>query len=200
MGMAIVRKVAWMIDSAVKFLAREVTLYLMRQTASDLIKVVPGGLADDSGKWAVAESSIGLALVNVEEERMLRSPVPDRVFVNGNHVIVQPDLKVNLHLVFAVRHGAYEHALKYLSYVLRFFQAHPSFTPEEYPGLDASIEKLTIELLSYGPEQLNQLWAYVGAKYLPSAVYRVRMVVLQDVEPQGIGQPITTIDTVLHDK
>ena len=189
-----------MVDSAVKFLAGEVNLYLKRRTASDLVKVVPGGLADDSGKWAVAEGSIGLALVNVEEERVLRAQVPDRVLVNGSQVVVQPELKLNLHLVFAARHSNYEHALRYLSLVLNFFQAHPSFTPDEYPALDASIEKLNIELLTYGPEQLNQLWAYIGAKYLPSAVYRVRMVVLQDIEPQGIGQPITTIDTVLHDK
>jgi hypothetical protein len=189
-----------MVDSAVKFLASELTLYLKRRTASDLVKVVPGGLADDSGKWAVAEGSVGLALVNVEEERVLRAQVPDRFLVNGSHVVVQPELQLNLHLIFAARHNSYEHALRYLSYILMFFQAHPSFTPGEYPALDANIAKLNMELLNYGPEQLNQVWAYIGTKYLPSVVYRARMVVLQDVEPQGIGQPITTIDTVMHDK
>lgn len=189
-----------MLDSAVKFLADEVNLYLKRRTASDVVKVIPGGLADDSGKWAVTEGSIGLALVNVEEERVMRSQVPDREIVSGKQVVRQPELKLNLHLVFAARHKEYDHALRYLSYVLTFFQAHPMFTPDEYPALDANIEKLNLELLSYGPEQLNQLWAYIGAKYLPSAVYRVRMVVLQDVEPQAIGQPITTLETVMHDK
>lgn len=189
-----------MLDSAVKFLADEVNLYVKRRTASDVVKVIPGGLADDSGKWAVMEGSIGLALVNVEEERVLRSQVPDREIVSGQQVVRQPELKLNLHVVFAVRHKEYDHALRYLSYVLTFFQAHPTFTPDEYPGLDANIEKLNLELLSYGPEQLNQLWAYIGAKYLPSAVYRVRMVVLQDVEPQAIGRPITALETRLDDR
>lgn len=189
-----------MLDAAIKFLAGEVNLYLKRRTASDLVQVVPGSLADDSGKWAVAEGSIGLALVNVEEERVLRSQVPERVLLNGSHVVLQPGLRLNLHLVFAARHGTYEHALRYLSYVLTYFQAHPSFTPSEYPALDAAIDRLSVELLSYGPEQLNQLWAYIGTKYLPSAVYRVRLLVLQDAEPQGIGQPIGTLATALHDK
>lgn len=187
-----------MIDSALKFLAEEVNLYLMRRTASGLIQVVPGGLVDDTGKWAVADGSIGLALVNVEEERIMRSQVPERVLLNGSQVVREPDLKLNLQVVFAVRHSKYDHALRYLSYVLMFFQAHPSFTPTEYPALEPDIQKLNVDLLSYGPEQLNQLWAYVGAKYLPSAVYRVRMVMLQDTEPSDIGQPIVTIDTAVH--
>ena len=152
--------------------------YLIRRTSLDPnvegVHVLPGGIADDAGKWAVADRSVGLALVNVEEERVLRLQVPERHFINGNHVIQQPDVKLNLILVFAARHSNYEHALRYLSYVLTFFQRHPAFTPEEYPGLDPKLVKLTMELLSYGPEQLNQLWAYIGTKYLPSAVYRVR--------------------------
>jgi hypothetical protein len=90
--------------------------------------------------------------------------------------------------------------LRYLSHVITFFQAHPSFTPDIFPGLDPRIEKLAVEMLPYGPEQLNQMWAYIGAKYLPSVVYRVRMILLQDSEPQGIGKPIATIETTLRDK
>jgi len=195
-----------MLDSTVKFLADEVNQYLQRRTASSVVQVVPGGLADDAGKWAVKEGAIGLALVNVEEERALRSQLPDRVFLNGSHIVRPPELKLNLHVVFAVRPNSspnpnpYVQSLRYLSYVLTYFQAHPVFTPDEYPALDAGVAKLTMELLSYGPEQLNQIWAYIGAKYLPSVVYRVRMVVLQDDEPQGIAQPITSIETALHDK
>lgn len=195
-----------MLDAAVRFLADEVNSYLQRQTASSVVQVVPGGLVDDAGKWAIKEGSLGLALVNVEEERVLRSQVPDRILRNGSHIVQSPELKLNLQVVFAARPNSipnpnpYVQSLRYLSYVLTFFQAHPAFTPDEYPALDAGIEKLTVELISYGPEQLNQVWAYIGAKYLPSAVYRVRMVVLQDDEPQGIGPPIKTIKTELHDK
>src|SRR5262245_907221 len=182
-----------MLDAAVTFLAGDINSYLRRRTASDLVKAVPGSIADDTGKWAVAPGTIGVALVNVEEDRILRSQLPEPVVVNNRQVMLQPDLKLNLHLVFAVRHNTYEHALRYLSYVLMFFQAHPTFTPDEYPGLDSSIARLNVELQSYGPDQMNQLWAYLGTKYLPSALYRVRMVVLRDSEPLGIAEPITRI-------
>src|SRR5206468_23406 len=83
--------------------------------------------------------------------------------------------------------------LKYISYALTFLQAHSSFTQETYPGLDPRIERLTTELQSLTYEQLNQIWAFIGGKQLPSAVYKVRMVVLQDVEPAAIAPPITRV-------
>src|ERR1051326_5805520 len=101
-----------MLDAAVSFLEKEVNLYLMRRTGTDVVKVQAGPLADDSGKWAVADNSIRLALVNVEEERVMRSQVPERVFRNGSQVVREPDLKLNLPLVSAVRHDTrYEQAL-----------------------------------------------------------------------------------------
>jgi hypothetical protein len=76
---------------------------------------------------------------------------------------------------------------------MAFMQARSLHTPTESPGLPAGIERLALELLSWTPEQLNQMWACFGAKHLPSVVYRLRMVTLQDSEPIGTGAPITTI-------
>ena len=101
-------------------------------------------------------------------------------------------------LLFALRFQQYDQALRTLSHILSFFQARPLFTPSDSPGLPPGLEHLALDLLSYGPEQLNQMWACLGAKHLPSVVYRLRMVVLQDVEPIGTGQPITAIATTLH--
>ena len=182
-----------MLDSALSFLANEVNAYLQR-LAVDVVKVVPGGLANDTGTWAISDNTIGLAVVNVEEERTLRTQAPERVLVNGTHVALPAELKLNLVVVFAVRHAKYDHTLRYLSHVLRFFHAHPTFDPAEYPALDPSVGKLNVELLSYGPEQLNQLWAYIGTKYLPSAIYRVRMLVLRDTEPTAVGAALGEID------
>ncbi len=37
------------------------------------------------------------------------------------------------------------------------------------------IEKLVFEMASITPEQLNNIWGSLGAKYMPSVVYKVRM-------------------------
>ena len=188
-----------MLKSAIEFLADEVNTYVKKRTGAVLNVLETGSLADDQGRWAFKDA-LRLALVGVEEERTIREQVPERVLIDGRHVLLEPALKLNFVVVFAARLVNYGDSLRYLSYVMTFFQAHPAFTPDEFPGLDPRIERLAPEMLSYGPEQLNQMWAYIGTKYLPSVAYRVRMVVLQDTEPMGIVKPITEIQSALHDK
>ena len=69
-------------------------------------------------------------------------------YVNGQHVINEPDLKLNLYIMFAANFKVYEEALKYLSYILLFFQTHPFFDQQVFPDLDPRIDKLTAELQS----------------------------------------------------
>ncbi|OYY94814.1 MAG: hypothetical protein B7Y41_04385 [Hydrogenophilales bacterium 28-61-23] len=194
-----------MLDTAIKFLADEVNTHLKKRalSASGVGEVITGQIVDDAGKWAIAADNIGLTLVNIEEDRIMRSQLPEFAYVNGSHVVLQPELKLNLSLLFHTRPSTadkYEQSLRFLSNLLTFFQAHSVFTSDEYPGLDPRIDKLVVEMLALSTEQLNQMWAYLGGKYLPSVAYRVRIVVLRDVEPQGIGKPVTSIETVLHDK
>ena len=187
-----------MIDVAVKFLVAEVNSYLFARTGSDSGGVDLGRLVDDAGKWTIKANSVGAAVVNIEEERTLKSQVPDATFVDGRQVVLQPDLKVNLHIIFVANFQAYDIALRQLSWILTFFQSHPGFRRSQYPNLDARIERLSAELLSLTYEQLNQLWAAIGGKQLPSVLYRVRLVALQDTEPAAIQRPITAIAGTLH--
>lgn len=187
-----------MIDTALKFLANEINAYLFARTGVSTGGVELGRLVDDSGKIAIKDDSIGAALVNVEEERTLRAQLPDTVFVDGRHVQMQPELKLNLHVIFAANFKTYAIALQQLSWVLTFFQSHPGFTRDRYAALDPRIEKLSPELQSLTLEQLNQMWGFIGGKQLPSVVYRLRLVALQDVEPMAVQPPVTSITETFH--
>jgi hypothetical protein len=81
--------------------------------------------------------------------------------------------------------------------VLTYFQSHPAFTPDEFPALDPGIEKLVVELQSLNFEQLNQIWAFIGGKHLPSVIYKVRMVALQDQVQKTVQPPLTILQTDL---
>ncbi len=182
-----------MIDLALDFLVQEYNAYLVARTGDKFGEARLQRPVDDTGKWAIPENQVGVALLNVEEERILKSQVPEPTYVDGRPVLLEPEIKLNLDVLFAANFKDYGQALKALSRVLTFFQAHPRFVTGESPGLDPAIQRLVPELRSLGFEQLNQLWAFVGGKQLPSAVYRVRMVALQDLEPMATGAPITTI-------
>ena len=189
-----------MLDIALKFLTSELNTYLSTQMTSTSEEVVRmSKLVDDAGKYAF-ENSIAASIINIEEDRVFKSQTPDRIYTNGQHIVLEPELKLNLHVIFAANFDVknYDQALKYISYVLTFFQSHSAFTSVEYPALDPSIEKLTIELQSLSYEQLNQVWAFIGAKQLPSVIYKVRMVSLQSVAPTLIQPPIVEINTNLY--
>jgi hypothetical protein len=191
-----------MIDVALDFLARQYNAYRSARFSGT---VGPGTFGeavlsrpiDDTGKWVIPENQIGVALVNVEEERVLKTQLPEPTFINGRQVTLEPEIKLNLDVLFAAHFKDYRAALIALSSVITFFQAHPRFASDDHPDLDPAITRLVPELRSLGYEQLNQLWAFVGGKQLPSVVYRVRLVVLQDIEPRLAGRPLTTVRAVL---
>jgi uncharacterized protein DUF4255 len=187
-----------MIDVAAAFLVRELNAYMLARTGTAFGSAALSRIVADSGKYAIPDDQVGVALVSVEEERALRSQLPQSVYADGRQVVLEPDLKLNLNLLFAANFKQYDQGLRQLSLVLAFFQSHGVFTRERNPALDPRIERLGVDLVSLTFEQLNQLWAFVGAKQLPSVVYRVRLVVVQDLQPSGVQPPITTIGSTVE--
>ncbi len=182
-----------MLDVALKFLVKELNAYLAARTGSDFGKAELARVADDAGKYLLPDEQLGVTLIHLEEERVVRAQLPETRWQGGVQVVVQPPLKLNLHVLFTARFSQYDQSLRYLSHLLTFFQAHPGFTSEAHPGLDPRIDRLTLELQTLGYEQVNQIWAFLGAKQLPSVVYKVRMVLLQDAAPSSVGAPITSL-------
>lgn len=188
-----------MLDIALQFLMEELNTYLLTRTGSDTVKAKLTKLVDDAGKYGF-EQGIGISVINIEEERTVKEHLPEHAYVNGLHVVKPPELRLNLHVMFATNLKLYEDSLKYISYLLTFFQMNPAFTPDGFPGLDARVEKLLLELQSLNFEQLNQIWAFIGGKQLPSVIYKVRMVVLEPDALSAIQPPISQIGTVIQSK
>ncbi len=187
-----------MLDVALQFIQDELNSYIANRTGSTTAVVKMSSVVDELGKYAIDEGNIGAAVINMEEERTLKSHLPEYVNTAGQQVVSEPDLRLNLYVLFAANFKLYDVALRYLSHVLTFFQAHPFFISEQYPGLDPRIEKLTVELQSLTYEQLNQVWAFIGGKQLPSVIYKIRLVTLRDEAIKEIQLPLTTIYADLH--
>jgi hypothetical protein len=62
--------------------------------------------------------------------------------------------------------------------------------------MPSGIEKLVVELHQLNFEQQNNLWAVLGAKYLPSVLYKVRAISIQEGQTKDQQTPITTIKIV----
>jgi hypothetical protein len=52
---------------------------------------------------------------------------------------------------------------------------------------------LSLDLFSLNFEQINHLWSTIGGKYFPSALYKVRLVTIEDQTNYANGEPIREI-------
>jgi hypothetical protein len=187
-----------MLDLALEFIRDELNGFITARTGSAMETVVLSRFPSTTGNgYAFDTDKLGMTVISLEEERTVRTQLPTHAYVNGQHVVREPDVKINVHTLIGANHQQYDEALKFISLVIVFFQSHPVFTPTEYPALDPAIERLAVELQSPTYEQLNQIWGFVGTKQLPSVIYKIRMVVLQDTEPGQTRPPLTAITTAM---
>jgi len=104
-------------------------------------------------------------------------------------------MHMNLYLVFAAHFPDpnYKEALHFISLVIEFFQGKSVFDKFNTPGLSANIDRLIFEFVNQDIQEMNNMWSLIGAKYLPSVVYKVRMLTFSQSmvreEVPGIVRP-----------
>lgn len=177
-------------DELNSFLGRKEPRYRNVQTAvlSDLVNQ-QGELVittDDHSEQEGRDNVI-VTLINVEEETVGKAQLPYIRSPEQSIGLVNPEIKLNLYVLFSTfsnmnPNERYLNCLKLLSYVVRFFQYKNVFNHQNTPNLSEDIDKLTIELVSPTFEQQNYLWGALGAKYMPSVLYKVRMLTIREVE------------------
>jgi hypothetical protein len=181
-----------MFEKALIFLKEQLNAYLLLKTAV-AGKITLSPLTDGNGK--VVLKDLGIVLVNLEEEKTLRNQGVLQQGDDGKYKKINPEINLNLFILIAANFGDkendYRESLKFLSYVAAFFQSRNVFSPLTHPTLDAAINRLVVELVSLSFENQNNLWASLGGKYLPSLLYKVRMVTIQEMEVQMEAPPIT---------
>ena len=75
-----------------------------------------------------------------------------------------------------------------LSAAISFFQYTSVFNHNNTPDLDSSVEKLVFEMINLNIQELSQLWGVHGGKYLPSVLYKTRMVTItEDIIEQSFN-------------
>ena len=172
-----------MIDKAFDFLKKEIYGYLARIPElnvknQEVVRV--SSLLKLNGETDLPSNVVGLTLVSVEEERVLKCQTTAVVDEAGRVSHVNPDLKLNIYMLVTANFANYPTALEHLSAVIRFFQAKNVFTSKNSPLLPDSVAKLVAELYTLSFEQQNHLWGALGTKYMPSVLYRIRLLAIQE--------------------
>src|SRR5882757_1274769 len=124
-----------------------------------------------------ARNKIVMVLAGLQSDKTA-SAVAGPVAVAGEQfAMMAPPLHINLFILFVANFsdGNYPTGLGMLSRTIAFFQQNPVFTHDRLPGLAEKIEKIALDFVSLDLTQTNHLMGMLGLKYLPSALYRLRM-------------------------
>lgn len=197
-----------MIDAALSFLSDELNEFLkIKSNDPDTTRIILSNVAISSGAGSgvgIPDNHLGMSLINIEEERVFKDQRTAFINSDGLTEHMNPDLRLNLYILISANYqdsiasGSsedYKEGLKQLSYVISFFQSKNVFTNDNSPTLaDSSIQKLIIELYSYNFEQLNNFWSVLGTHYLPSVLYKVRVITFQEQALQDTALPIEKIN------
>jgi hypothetical protein len=170
-----------MIDKAANFIVGELNNLLSARFHSNENLVVLSSISNPDGTLPPGiENKIVVSLLNVEREGAATGGMWPARSNGDTHGRVSPALALNLMiLVTASFSGNYGEALKFLGNVMGFFQGRPSFNAQSSSAFPPELERLSVELVNLNIHEINNVWSILGAKYMPSVVYKVRMLVVQ---------------------
>jgi hypothetical protein len=135
------------------------------------------------------------SVVNIEQEATLRN-LPFRKTIAGEDgaprtLEQSPEICLNIYVLFGANKPPqhYDQALLRISQIIGFFQKKNVFVPADTPALSsAGIEKLIFDLHTLRFEELNNLWSINGGKYIPSVLYKMRMIIIQHADQSEAAQ------------
>ncbi len=199
-----------MVSETLSFLADEINGFIANKDFRYRGKTVAivSDLVDSKGDAAYVKLLQGQAdaliitLINVEEETVGKSQIAIHKKPDGSIEPLNPDLKLNVYIMITgvsnmSDQQRYLNSLKVLSYAIGFFQYKNVFDRVNSATLPDGVEKLIAEMVSLTFEQQNHIWGALGAKYQPSAMFKIRMLIYREIINRDSDLKIRTIDTEL---
>jgi hypothetical protein len=157
-----------MINAAVSHLVVQLNQFLKQAYALTEDVALMSGLVDAEGHAAPnTNNKLVVFVTNLEKDT-----VPYRQQGSGTagamrSVVSSAPLYLNLYVMIAAN---------LISGAIAYFQRFPVFDHQVTPGLDPRIKKLVLDIENLKTHELSNVWALLGGKYLPSVLYKVRMI------------------------
>jgi hypothetical protein len=70
-------------------------------------------------------------------------------------------------------------------------QGKPVYTPENTPGMNPALGTLAFKMVSLDYAQQSYLWGSLGAKYVPSVLYSLRLLTVGQEQIEAVEPALT---------
>lgn len=184
-----------MIHAAVSHIAGQLNQFLRRTCGVSEDMVVITNLVEQDGNVSVqASDKLVMFLVNIEKDTTPYIPADVRGAGHDHSERRPVPLFLNLYLMVACSFSGnnYPEGLKFISHTISFFQRQSTFDHQNSPDLDPGIQQLVLEIQNMDFQALSHLWGVLSGKYLPSVLYKVRLMTFDSEDIQARIPAVTT--------
>jgi len=151
------------------------------------------------------KDKVVLTLLNLQEESALKN-TPSFKVKNGKTEYKNPPVHLNLFLLISANCDTYDKSLRCISKTIQFFQGKKVFTSTNtvYNRTNVAFDvldyfKFILEIYTPSLEELNYVWGTLGGRQLPSVIYKIQLLEIeQDIKLSTSGV-ITHIGGDLND-
>ncbi|MCL6404610.1 DUF4255 domain-containing protein [Dickeya dadantii] len=187
-----------MIHASINYLTRQLNQYLKNTLNLHDDVVVIANPADDDGKmFPLAKNKLVVFLSNIEREML---PHRSNAAPPGNRfAVTTPPLFVRVSMVVAANFtGAqYAEGLQVIAHAMAFLHKNAQLNRYNAPDMDEAIEQILLEMDSLPRHELGNMWTMLGIRYLPSAVYRLRVKIADSQAIQSQSEGVRQLHTVV---
>jgi hypothetical protein len=183
-----------MISQALEFTSAVLDQYLKNRFALDESKlelnllIEPGGTIPPANK-----NKLVLSLINIEKESVRPYYIHKEKLPNGSFSNFSISARFNLDILLSANFDDYKEALKFLDAAILFFQVNTFLDSKTNPEIPDGITKLEYDVEKVTYHQMHSLWTAMGAKYLPSIIYKIRMVTVRGTDVEGFTPAVSGI-------
>lgn len=174
-----------MIGSTLDFVAQQLNSYICNalKINPSSNKVLLSAIVEPGGEIAVKEPNVLLLkLINIEPDPIANGSEPVVRHPRGSDIVESAPLYLNLRFILAAyfKPEQVKMGQDMLTLGISYLQGKPLWNPQNTPELPDNIQRLVFEMGSLDLHQLNHVWGAIGTKYLPSAIYKVRMLTVDN--------------------
>ncbi|MDD2303229.1 MAG: DUF4255 domain-containing protein [Prolixibacteraceae bacterium] len=195
-----------MIYEALQIISEQLDNYLSSQGLSNLVKLENIALLDSSSENAAnVNGKVVLTLLNLEEDSTQKN-LPNFKVRNGVTEYKNPPVHLNLFLLISANCDTYDKSLRCISKTIQFFQGKKVFTSTNtvYNRTNVAFDvvdqfRFNLELYTLSLEQLNYVWGTLGGRQLPSVIYKIQLIEIEQDIKLATSGVITHIGGDLND-
>ncbi len=182
------------IHKTLQFLQTKVDTY--NGNVGSMVELMNIATLNDGDEYLDSTSPITLSIINIEEDTVAKVPnvyLPNTTQASSVDRYKSPAQNLVISLLFTAYNkeqttDKYQDGIIKLEHVIRCFQEQNVFYIDGTVEVDPTTQdhiKIILDLESLKISELNQLWSMLGNKYMPSVLYRMRMITIQHEEEDG---------------